>query len=67
MTSFRPYGMSAIVCAGLLRALAFGLARRDSIYAVDDYITMSYPNIFFVIALVSISAQWSCRLMQRGF
>lgn len=53
LKSFWPYGVSAIVCAGLLRALAFGLARRDSIYAVDDYITMSYPNIFFVIALVS--------------
>lgn len=53
LKSFWPYGVSASVCAVLLRLLAFALVRRDNIYAVDDYITMSYPNIFFVIALVS--------------
>ena len=37
-----------------LRLLAVGLARQGSLYAVDDYFSVGYPNIFLVIILAGL-------------
>lgn len=52
--SFLPSGLAAI-CLGLaLRLLAVRVARHRSLYSLDDYFSMSYPNIFLVIILAEL-------------
>ena len=52
--SFQSYGVNALIVGILLKLVAFGMARRGSLYAIDDYVAMSYPNVFLVIALASL-------------
>ncbi len=47
-------GLVAILLGLVLRVSAFLLLRRNSLYAIDDYVSMSYPNIFLVILLASL-------------
>lgn len=54
LASFWPYGVAAAGASLLIRIAAVFLARRDTLYAVDDYISMSYPNIFVVIVLAEM-------------
>lgn len=54
LASFWPYGVVALAAGLLIRIAAVLLARRDSLYAVDDYVSMSYPNIFLVIILAEM-------------
>ncbi len=54
LSSFWPYGVYAFVIGLLLRMTAFYLARQNSLYAIDDYLSMGYPNIFLVIVLAEI-------------
>lgn len=54
LESFWPDAAWALLYAALLRLIALALVRRRSIYAVDDYISMGYPNIFFVVVLASM-------------
>ncbi len=52
--SFLPNGLAAI-CLGLaLRLFAVRIARHRSLYSLDDYFSMSYPNIFLVIILAEL-------------
>ena len=37
-----------------LRLAAVRLSRRHSLYGIDDYFSLSYPNIFLVILLGEI-------------
>lgn len=54
LASFWPYGIYAFGIGLLIRLTAFFLARRDSLYAIDDYVSMGYPNIFLVIVLAEM-------------
>lgn len=56
LASFWPYGVYAFGVALAMRLVAFLLARRNSRYAVDDFISMGYPNIFLVILLAEMLA-----------
>ncbi len=40
--------------AFLIRIIALKMTNNKSLYALDDYISMSYPNIFFVVLLTSL-------------
>ena len=54
LDSFNTYGFYALIAGVVLRVVAFGLARRGSLYAIDDYVAMSYSNLFMVIVLASL-------------
>lgn len=54
LASFWPYGVYACGIGLVIRVSAFFLARHDCLYAVDDYVSMSYPNIFLVIVLADM-------------
>jgi len=54
LASFWPLGIAALAAGLLIRIVAVLLARQDSLYAVDDYVSMSYPNIFLVIILAEM-------------
>jgi broad specificity phosphatase PhoE/predicted Na+-dependent transporter len=54
LESILPEGLIAIAAGIGLRLLAVGLARPGSLYAVDDYFSVSYPNIFLVIILAGL-------------
>ena len=54
LDTFFPYGVVAMVLGVVLRISALLLLRRNSVYAIDDYVSMSYPNIFLVILLASL-------------
>jgi len=54
LASFWPYGVYAFGIGLLIRLTAYFLARRDSLYAIDDYISMGYPNIFLMIILAEM-------------
>ncbi|MCP4995395.1 MAG: hypothetical protein GY934_16690, partial [Gammaproteobacteria bacterium] len=54
LASFQSYGVYALIVGILLRIVAFGMARRGGLYAIDDYVAMSYPNVFLVIVLASL-------------
>lgn len=49
-----PAGGWAVLLAFGLRLLALALARRGSLFAVDHYVSMSYPNIFLVIVFAAM-------------
>ncbi|MGD8587660.1 MAG: histidine phosphatase family protein, partial [Chromatiales bacterium] len=51
LESFWPYGIYAIGFGLLVRIMAFSFARQNSLYVIDDYVSMAYPNIFLVIVL----------------
>jgi len=55
LASFYPNGVLAIALGVLLRLLSVRLARHKSLYGLDDYFAMSYPNIFLVILLASLT------------
>lgn len=54
LDTFLPYGVVAILLGLALRLSALLLLRRNSLYSIDDYVSMSYPNIFLVILLASL-------------
>ncbi|MCP3866619.1 MAG: histidine phosphatase family protein [Gammaproteobacteria bacterium] len=54
LNSFWPYGVVALGAGLVIRIAAVLLARRGSLYAIDDYVSMSYPNIFLVIVLAEM-------------
>lgn len=53
MTSFWIQGVWAFGIGLCLRAVAFLMARHNSLYAVDEYVAMANPNIFLVLLLAS--------------
>jgi hypothetical protein len=53
MTSFWIQGVWAFGIGLCLRAVAFLMARHNSLYAVDDYVAMANPNIFLILLLAS--------------
>jgi broad specificity phosphatase PhoE len=52
--SFVPYGLVAFALGIVVRLLAWILARRYSIFGIDDYISFAYPNVFLVIVLANM-------------
>ncbi len=54
LNTFFPYGVAATLIGLVLRISALFLLRRNSLYSIDDYLSMSYPNIFLVILLASL-------------
>jgi ribonuclease H / adenosylcobalamin/alpha-ribazole phosphatase len=54
LEAFWPEGAWALAFAIILRLVALLFTRRNSLFAVDDYVTMSYPNIFLVIVLAGL-------------
>ncbi len=54
LASFWPYGVWAFGFSLVPRLAAFFLSRRSSLYAVDDCVSMSYPNAFVVIVLADL-------------
>lgn len=54
LDSFNSYGLYALITGIVLRIVAFAMARRGSLYAIDDYVAMSYPNLLLVIVLASL-------------
>jgi|GEM_PF-336932 len=55
LESFFPNGLLAISLGMALRLLSLRLARHKSLYGLDDYFAMSYPNIFLVILLAILT------------
>jgi hypothetical protein len=51
LSSFFDSGLLALAIGLSLRLAAVRIARHLSLYGVDDYFSMSYPNIFLVILL----------------
>jgi broad specificity phosphatase PhoE len=54
LNSFYPGGIVALALGIGLRFLALTLSRQSSLYGVDDYFSMGYPNIFLVIVLAGL-------------
>jgi broad specificity phosphatase PhoE/predicted permease len=54
LESFWPYGVYAIFFGLLIRITAFSFARQNSLYVIDDYVSMAYPNIFVVIIIAEM-------------
>lgn len=54
LESLYPNGIVAIGIGAGLRLLALGLARSGSLYGIDDYFSICYPNIFLVIILAGL-------------
>lgn len=54
LDTFLPHGVVAILLGLVMRLSALLLVRRNSLYSIDDYVSMSYPNIFLVILLASL-------------
>ncbi len=55
LDSFFPNGLLAIALGMAMRLLSLRLARHKSLYGLDDYFAMSYPNIFLVILLAVLT------------
>ncbi len=55
LASFYPSGLLALALGMALRLLALHFARHKSLYGMDDYFSMAYPNIFLVILLASLT------------
>jgi hypothetical protein len=53
MTSFWVEGVWAFGIGLCLRAVAFLMARHNTLCAVDDYVAMANPNVFLVLLLAS--------------
>ena len=51
--AFEVHATYAFGLGAALRVTALALLRHNTVYAVDDYISMSYPNIFLVVVLAS--------------
>ncbi len=49
-----PMGLVALAIGILLRLYAVRIARHGSLYGLDDYFSLSYPNIFLVILLAKL-------------
>lgn len=54
VSTFMPAGLIAIAAGFGMRVTAVMLARHRRLYAIDDYVSMSYPNIFLVILLSQV-------------
>lgn len=54
LSTFYPMGLTAIAIGLGLRLLAVRIARHRSLYSLDDYFSISYPNIFLVILLANL-------------
>lgn len=54
VSTFMPAGLIAIACGIGMRVVAVMLARHRRLYAIDDYVSMSYPNIFLIILLSQV-------------
>lgn len=54
LSSFFPHGIAAIALGVALRLAAVRMARHYSLFSLDEYFSMSYPNIFLVIILASL-------------
>jgi broad specificity phosphatase PhoE len=65
--SFWPAGVWAFAFAIILRILALILSRHGSLFAIDDYISFSFPNIFFVVILTSILGLSELKTMAAWF
>jgi broad specificity phosphatase PhoE len=53
--SFYPNGLIAIGLGLGLRLFALRLARHGSLFGLDDYFSLSYPNVFLVIVLAGLT------------
>ena len=53
-STFYPMGLIALAIGLALRLLAVRIARHRSLYSLDDYFSVSYPNIFLVILLAKL-------------
>jgi broad specificity phosphatase PhoE len=54
LSSFYPSGLAALALGLALRLTSARMARHRSLYSLDDFFSMSYPNIFLVIILGSL-------------
>jgi len=54
LATFYPSGLIALALGLGLRFLAVRIARHRSLYSLDDYFSISYPNIFLVILLANL-------------
>lgn len=54
ISTFMPAGLIAIAAGIAMRLTAVMLARHRRLYAIDDYVSMSYPNIFLIILLAEV-------------
>ncbi|WP_051799283.1 histidine phosphatase family protein [Catenuloplanes japonicus] len=53
--SFVEYGPVAIGIAVGLRLLAMLLRRRNHLQALDDYLAMTYPNVFVIVVVAALT------------
>ncbi|MFI1994890.1 histidine phosphatase family protein [Actinoplanes sp. NPDC020271] len=49
------YGPTAVAIAVGLRLVAIALRRRGHVQALDDYLSMTYPNVFVVVILAALT------------
>jgi len=54
ISTFMPAGLIAFAAGIAMRLTAVMLARHRRLYAIDDYVSMSYPNIFLIILLAEV-------------
>jgi broad specificity phosphatase PhoE len=54
VSTFMPAGLIAIAAGFAMRLVSVMLARHRRLYAIDDYVSMSYPNIFLIILLANV-------------
>ncbi len=54
VSTFMPAGLIAIAAGFAMRLVSVLLARHRRLYTIDDYVSMSYPNIFLIILLANV-------------
>ncbi|UMO99965.1 histidine phosphatase family protein [Amycolatopsis sp. EV170708-02-1] len=55
LSSFSAYGPTAIAIAVGLRLIAFAMTRRRHVQGIDDYVAMTYPNVFVVVVIAGLT------------
>lgn len=55
LSTFSTYGLAAVGVAVVLRLVSLALTRRNGLQGVDDYVAMTYPNVFVVVIIAMLT------------
>ncbi|SDH46127.1 Broad specificity phosphatase PhoE [Lentzea fradiae] len=55
LSTFPTYGLAAVGVAVALRLISLALTRRRDLQGLDDYVAMTYPNVFVVVIIAVLT------------
>jgi hypothetical protein len=55
LATFPTYGIAAVGVAVALRLISLVLTRRRDLQGLDDYVAMTYPNVFVVVIIAVLT------------